>query len=103
MEPNVKFLPRFIAVPKPGQSADDDDCPHVFVTHATVQDMTVFLLQEPPDIPPEKLTSLTQFLNLARLRGKPTDNFFQALGIPPDLIKDLEEAIRKDMQTEADA
>ena len=40
--------PRFIAVPPPGQSIDDDDCPHYSLANATVQHMTTFLLHEPP-------------------------------------------------------
>ena len=75
-------LPSCIALPKPGQSIDDDDCQWLSVFLATVQQMTIFLLHEPAHIDKESRERLAQLVNYARLKAKPDDNFFEALGVP---------------------
>ncbi len=57
---DLKGLPRFIVVPKPGQTFDDIGCPHVLITRATVRDMTVFLLNVPDWVPPKCRETLSQ-------------------------------------------
>ena len=80
---------RFVAVPKPGQSIDDDDCPHASLLNATVRDMTTFLLHEPPYVDKTTREKLAQLVNYARAKAKPDDNFLESIGIPPDALEKL--------------
>ncbi len=82
--------PAWIAVPKPGQSIDADDCLHVSLFKATVQHMTVFLLHEPPHLDKTTQEELAKLVNYARARAKPGDNFFEALGVDPAAVEKLQ-------------
>ena len=73
--------PSHIALPKPGQSIDDDDCPYTTLFNATVQQMAIFLLHEPAYVDEKTRKKLAQMVNFARAKGKPDDNFFEAIGI----------------------
>ena len=75
--------PRFIALPKPGQSIDDDDCLWTSLFNATVREMTIFLLHEPAYVDEKTREKLAQMVNLARAKAKAGDNFFEALGCSP--------------------
>ena len=80
--------PAHIALPKPGQSIDDDDCPYTTLFNATVQQMTVFLLREPAYVDEKTRRKLCQMVNYARGKAKPDDNFFEAIGISPDDVEE---------------
>ena len=92
---DLQGLPRFIAVPKPGQTLDSIDCPYMFVTRATVRDMTVFLLNEPDWVPPKCRETLCQMVNYARLKGDPSENFWEANGFSPEWVEEFERAGRE--------
>ncbi len=80
--------PAYIALPKPGQSIDDGDCPYTKLFNATVQQMTVFLLHEPAYVDEKTRRKLCQMVNYARAKAKPDDNFFEAIGISPDDVEE---------------
>ncbi len=84
--------PAWIAVPKPGQSIDADDCLHVSTFKATVQQMTTFLLHEPPHVDKTTLEKLSQLVNYARAKAKPGDNFLEALGMDPAAIEQMQKS-----------
>ncbi len=79
--------PSHIALPKPGQSIDDGACPYISLFNATVRQMTIFLLHEPAYVDETTRKKLAQMVNFARAKAKPDDNFFEAIGIPPDDVK----------------
>ncbi len=97
---DLEGLPKFIAVPKPGQTFDDIRCPHVLITRATVRDMTVFLLNVPDWVPPKCRETLSQMVNYARLKGDPTDNFWEANGFSSEEVREFERATRKKLLNE---
>ena len=86
--------PKFIALPKLGQSIDDDDCLHTSLFNATVQQMTIFLLHEPAHVGESTRKKLAQMVNYARAKAKPDDNFLESIGIPPDNIEKIREYLR---------
>ena len=79
--------PSFIAMPKPGQSIDDDDCLWTSLFNATVQQMTIFLLHEPQFVDETTRKKLTRMVNYARDKAKPDDNFLESIGFSPDNIE----------------
>ncbi len=79
--------PVWVAVPKPGQSIDDDDCPHWSLFNATVQQMTTFLLHEPSYVDKTTREKLAQMVNYARAKAKPDDNFLESIGVPRELTR----------------
>ena len=81
--------PSHIALPKPGQSIDDDDCKWTSLFNVTVQEMTIFLLCEPPFVDEKTRKKLAQMVNFARTKGKPDDNLFEAIGVSPDDVEEL--------------
>ena len=81
--------PSYIALPKPGQSIDDDDCLWTSLFNATVQQMTIFLLREPPFVDETTRKKLAQMVNFARAKAKPDDNFLEAIGVPHDDVEKL--------------
>ncbi len=83
---DVKW-PSYIALPKPGQSIDDDDCLWTTLFNATVQQMTIFLLHEPAYVDETTRKKLAQMVNFARAKAKPDDNFFEAIGVSPDDVE----------------
>ncbi len=95
LEDDLKGLPYFIAVPKPDQSPGDDECPHVNITRATVQDMTIFLVNDPDSVPPKCRQTLRRMVNYARLKGMPTDNFWLANGVKLEQFAEFEQGSRE--------
>ncbi len=85
---DVKW-PSYIALPKPGQSIDDDDCPHYPLFNATVQHMTTFLLHEPQFVDETTRKKLARMVNYARDKAKPDDNFLESIGMPPEAVEKL--------------
>ena len=91
-------LPNCLAIPKPGQSVDDDDCPHVWLFKATVRDMTVFVLNAPPHADNAVRILRNRLVNLARLKAKPGDNFFEALGVSHADMEEFYTNFEKDVR-----
>jgi hypothetical protein len=95
---NDADLPNCLAIPKPGQSVDDDDCLHVWLFKATVRDMTVFVLNAPPHEDKAVRDFRNRLVNLTRLKAKPGDNFFEVLGVPHASMEELYAAFGKDVR-----
>ncbi len=91
-------LPNSIPCPKPGQSVDDDDCLHIWLLKATVRDMTVFALNAAPHADNAVRNLRNKLVNYARLKAKPGDNFFKALGVPHADMEELYAMFEEDVR-----
>ena len=91
--------PAWIAVPKPGQSIDDEDCLHVSLLNATVQQMTTFLLHEPPHLDKTTWEKLTLMVNHVRAEASPEDNFLETLGMDPAVVEELRGSLSEHLRS----
>ena len=75
-------LPKWIPVPEPGQSLDDDDCQWVTFDTATVSNVETFLAAEPSDFDPHALMSLQFLVGVAKqAKASPDENLLLVAGM----------------------